>query len=163
MILSRIWMADFVWFFVFFFCRSAACELPGSGIRPKPQLKPMQQLLQQYRILNPLCQLGIEPASWCSRDAASPVSPQQELLYVFLYFLSFFSVFMFYNAHNILVHQYICINRNKYICIGSLTIFTHRILTFFFGHTHNTWKFPGQGSNPHHSSDPSHSGETPNP
>ena len=27
---------------------------------------------------------------------------------------------------------------------------------FFFGHGHSMWKFPGQGSNPYHISDPSH-------
>lgn len=33
--------------------------------------------------------------------------------------------------------------------------------TFFslFGHAHCMWKFSGQGSNPHHSSDPSYSND----
>ena len=35
------------------------------------------------------------------------------------------------------------------------------LLLFFFllGHTHSMWKFLGQGSNPHHSSDQSHSSD----
>ena len=29
-------------------------------------------------------------------------------------------------------------------------------ILFYFGYTHSMWKFLGQGSNPHHSSNPSH-------
>ena len=32
-----------------------------------------------------------------------------------------------------------------------------RVIFPLFGHTHDIWKFPGQGKNPHHSSNPSHS------
>jgi len=51
-----------------------AYGVPGPGITSEPQLQPK---------LGPLThctRLGIEPVSWCCRDAADPVAPQQELL-----------------------------------------------------------------------------------
>lgn len=51
----------------------AAYGVPGPEIRPELQL-------QQRQILNPLVRPGLRPASQCSRDAADPTAPQQELL-----------------------------------------------------------------------------------
>ena len=52
---------------------------PRPGIRSKLQVRPSPQLWQ-CQILNHCAGPGIEPLSRCSRDAADPVEPQQELL-----------------------------------------------------------------------------------
>ena len=60
--------------FVVFGCPEAY-GVSGPWVRSEPQLQPM---LWQHRILNPLRQARIEPASWLCRDTANPVVPQQE-------------------------------------------------------------------------------------
>ena len=40
---------------------------------------------------NPLCGAGIEPASWCCRDATNPVVPLQKLPTLFKNFYLFFA------------------------------------------------------------------------
>lgn len=42
---------------------------------------------------------------------------------------------------------------------GKVTHFIH-FNAFFFGHTEHMWKIPGQGLNPHDSSDHSHRSDT---
>ena len=42
------------------------------------------------------------------------------------------------------------------ITLLNLLVFPSRLSDFFFGCTHGMWKFPGQGSNLHHSSNPNH-------
>ena len=58
----------------------------------------------------------------------------------------------------------VCYNELPYaihIVLSTVNIVSHFLflslsLFFFFGHTHGMWKFPGQGSNPQHGSDPNH-------
>ena len=53
-------------------------EFPGQGLDPS-------QSCGHARALTPCARLGIELASQCSQDAASPTAPQQELLSESLY------------------------------------------------------------------------------
>ena len=63
--------------FYFFGCPTAY-GIPGLVIRSELQLQPRPQLCNAGSF-NPLCQAGIKPASWCCRDIANLVAPQQEL------------------------------------------------------------------------------------
>ena len=69
-------------FFFSFFGHPMAHGAPRPGIRCEPQLQPKPQL-RQHQTVNPLCQLGIKPASQCSQDAADPTVLQWELLMIF--------------------------------------------------------------------------------
>ena len=64
--------------FFFFFFRPSVYGVPGPGIGSKPQV----QLIPDP--LTHCAGLGIEPASWCCRDATNPGAPQQELLNLLL-------------------------------------------------------------------------------
>ena len=70
----------FFFFLIFFFPllfsvwgRPVAYGVPGPEIRYEPQL--------QFQSLNPLCPVGIEPASQCCRGASTPLAPQQKRLF----------------------------------------------------------------------------------
>ena len=65
----------FTLFHFIFFGHVVACGVPRPGIRSEPQLLPTHQSLTHC------ARLGIEPESQCSRIAADPIAPQQELQY----------------------------------------------------------------------------------
>lgn len=71
--------------FFFPFGCPQACGVSGPGMRSEPssdQLQPMPQLCATWDPLTHCARLGIEPASWHSRDTADPVAPQWELLFL---------------------------------------------------------------------------------
>ena len=59
-------------FFPAFFGCLKAYGVQGPGIRSEPKLRPTPQL-QQHRILNPLCQARIEPASQTPKTLSIPL------------------------------------------------------------------------------------------
>ena len=65
-------------FLSFFLSCPVAYGVLGPGIRSQPQFRAKPQV-QQCWILNPLCWVGIKPASQSYRDAADPIAPQQAL------------------------------------------------------------------------------------
>ena len=66
-------------FFFFFFGCPEAYGVPGPGIVSEPQLQATLQLWQGQDLLTHCARPGIKSVSWCFRDAADPIEPQQEL------------------------------------------------------------------------------------
>ncbi|XP_020955254.1 EF-hand calcium-binding domain-containing protein 11 isoform X2 [Sus scrofa] len=59
-------------FFFFFLATLHHMEFPGQGSNPSCTMAIPDPLTYSVR-------MGIEPASWCCRDTAHPIAPQQEL------------------------------------------------------------------------------------
>ena len=70
------------------------------------------------RSLNPLCQPGIKPMSWCCRDSVNPIAPQRAFL-----FLNFW-------AGSVLVVSLFPLNY-KFSCLTNIGLFR---FCFFSGH-----------------------------
>ena len=84
-----------VLFFCLFVCLAALwhMEFPGQG----SDLSRSFNVCCSYgnaRALIHCAGHGIEPASWCCRDAADPIAPWQELLKVAFFFFFFFFGFV---------------------------------------------------------------------
>ena len=130
-------MFSFFHFLVFFFFgHLMAYAVPRPEIRSELQMQPMLQLWQ-HQVLNPLC--------WARGRTCPSVLPRQCCTTTLPSFLSFSLSFFLLPSLPLSFLPFSL----------SLSFFLSSFLSSSC-HTHGVKKFPGQGSNAHHGSNPRH-------